>query len=262
MVLLALALVAACSPPPELRDTTLLQDSSLLTALPSAQPTIEATPTVIGAQPDDTFDATDTAPTPVRDPVSGAPAVCAPPCWRGIIPGETRWSDALTIIEDDSTLEGLEIQSAEDSAAVGAQFRNVGGQRPCCQIFSSDGNTVDAVILTVAPTLTLGQLIDVWGEADYALANQFSEGQALLNVVYEDVPMVVTLFLEGTEGAAAPNSEIISIWYMTENDMRVLITTNNLHLWEGYAPYGAYDDEEGTFDITPSVTLTPVPEGG
>lgn len=255
--LIALLLIAACSPPPELRDATLLQDESILTAVPTAQPTIEATPTVIGAQPSDVAGATAMPTVEATEEVLIADGICAAPCWRGITPGVTLWRDALTILEDDATLESVEIQSAEDSAATGAQFQNVGGQRPCCQLFSSDGETVDAIILTVAPTVTIGEVVEVWGEPRYALGTPYADGQAILNVVYPDVPMVITVFVAGETASVSASSEVISIWYMTDADMDLLVSTNNLHLWEGYEAFTAYDEEEGTFDSTPSITLTP-----
>jgi hypothetical protein len=255
--LIALLLIAACSPPPELRDVTLLQDESILTAVPTAQPTIEATPTVIGAQPSDTENATAMPTVEATEEVLIADGLCAAPCWRGITPGVTAWRDALTILEDDPTLQNVEIQSSEDSAAAGAQFQNVGGQRPCCQLFSSSGEIVDAIILTVAPTVTIGEVIEVWGEPRYALGSPYADGQSILNVVYPDVPMVITVFVAGDTAAVSASSEVISIWYMTDADMELLINTNSLHFWEGYDAFSAYDEEEGTFDSTPSITLTP-----
>jgi hypothetical protein len=249
LLALVLLVVAACAPPPELRDNTLLNDSSLLTPAPTLAPTptsdpaAEATPTV-------TTDTTDA--TPTMDPVTDAmvmdeDAVCAPPCWRGITPGVTTWADALNVISNDSTLQNLEIQSSEDNPARGASFRNVGGEVTCCQIYTSQGNTVDLVALQLAPTITIGQVIEIWGEPTYALGTPFSDGQAVLNLIYDEIPMVVFVFVAGETGSVTTTSEIVAVWYMAPGEMNTLITNNALHRWEG------------TFDTTPVPSATPTP---
>ncbi|MDX2137664.1 MAG: hypothetical protein SF123_06180 [Chloroflexota bacterium] len=262
-LLLALVLLfaAACSTPPELRDNTLLNDSSLLTPAPTLAPTPTLDPAAEAA-PTLSTDASDA--TPTLDPLTDAitideDAVCAPPCWRGITPGVTTWADALNVISNDSTLQNLEIQSSEDSTARGASFRGVGSEVTCCQIYSSEGSTVDLVALQVAPTTTIGQVIEIWGEPDYALGTPFSDGQAVLNLIYEDVPMVVFVFVAGESGSVTTTSEIVAVWYMAPTEMNTLITNNALHRWEGYDTFSAYDAEAGTFDTTPVPTATPTP---
>ena len=61
-----------------------------------------------------------------------------------------------------------------------------------------------------------------------------------------------------TEGEVSESSEIIGSLYTTPVQMDVFLQTNNLHEWEGFAPYTTYQNDEGSeFEITPSVTLTP-----
>lgn len=213
-----LLLIAACAPPPELRDAKLLQDDTLTTNQP-----------------------------------------CAAPCWRGITPGQTSWREALTIIEDDATLENLQITEAEDSSAVVAEFQQVGGVA-CCQMYSETGETVDIIFLRTAPTMTLGEVISAQGEPEYVIGSPFSDNQAIMNVLYPDLPLVVYAFVEGTSGTLSETSEIIGILYLKPSDMELLLQTSNLHAWEGYQSYQAY--ESGEFEVTPSVTLTPTPSDG
>ncbi|MDZ4766857.1 MAG: hypothetical protein SGI73_20145 [Chloroflexota bacterium] len=216
-LLVLVLLTAACSAP-ELRDSKLLQDTSLATGDP-----------------------------------------CAAPCWRGITPGETSWSDARTILEDDTTLENLQVQTDENSPAAAAEWQQRGGSA-CCQAFTEDGETVSILFLRTAPTVTLGEVIDAHGEPSYAIGSPFSDTQAIVNVIYPSVPMVVYAFVPGIVGEISAGSEIIGVLYMTQKDMDLLITTSNLHDWEGYNPYSVYrGDEDAPFDITPSVTLTPTP---
>ena len=217
-VIALVLLFAACSPPPPLRDDTLLQDTSLIT----------------------------------ND------SDCAPPCWRGITPGITTWGDALTILEDDPTLENVTVQEDDESPAKVAEFQQQGGS-PCCQMFTEDGEFVNVIFLRVAPTSTVGELIEIHGDPTYIIGSQYSDDQAVMNLIYPEQAMVIYAFVPGTEGSITEDSEIVGILYMTPEDMDLLIQTNDLHAWEGYQSYTDY--QSGEFEVTPSVTLTPTPSG-
>lgn len=216
-LLVLVVFLAACSAP-ELRDSNLLQDTSLATGDP-----------------------------------------CAAPCWRGITPGETSWRDARTILEDDPTIENLQVKTDENSNAAAAEWQQVGGP-PCCQAFTEDGQTVSILFLRTAPEVSLGDVIEAHGDPAYAIGSPFSDDQAIVNLIYPAVPMVVYAFVPGITGAVTADSEIIGVLYMTQRDMDLLEQTSSLHLWEGYDDYSAYrGDEDAPFDITPSITLTPTP---
>jgi hypothetical protein len=185
---------------------------------------------------------------------------CAAPCWRDIVPGETRWADALTRVEEDPTLQDPEVQQQDGEVGAVAIFNNVGGQQPCCNILTTDGLVVDIITLRPAPTTRLGSVIDEWGEPQYAIGDPLSDNQAILYLIYPDVPMMLAAFVEGAAGSVSENSEIVGIWYMTADRMSELVTGSPLHFWEGYDSFQAYDIEEGTFDITP--VPTEAPDGG
>jgi len=189
--------------------------------------------------------------------ITGEP--CAPPCFRGITPGETRWNDALTIIEDDAEFRDVQTQADENSNAVQAAWRQ-GDNQVCCQIASQDGEIVTLVLLRTAPTMTLGELLDEHGDPAYLVGSEFTVDQAVISLVYPETPMVVYVYVAGAEeGELSDSSEIIGMLYLTEEEMDLLLETTELHAWEGYQTYQAYQD--GEFEITPSITLTPVPEG-
>lgn len=190
-----------------------------------------------------------------RSLVSNEP--CAAPCWRGITPGETAWSDALTILEDDTTLSDPQSQSDEETGAVVAEFQQIDTDVPCCQMFSETGEVVDILFLRAAPTVTLGELIESKGEPAYLIGSPFSDDQAIMNLIYPDIPMVIYAFVEGTGASLTEDSEIIGILYMKSSDMETLFETSEpgLQAWEGYDSYQYYDESE--LEITPSVTVTP-----
>jgi len=213
-------LFAACSPPPPLRDDSLLQDTGLITQ--------------------------DTS--------------CSAPCWRGITPGQSKWSDALTILEDDKTLENVTPQNDTESKSSVAQFQQKGGTT-CCQMYTDDGENVSVIFLRVAPKMTLSQVLVAQGEPTYVVGSEYSDDQAVMNLIYPEKSLVVYAFVAGkTTGALSATSEIVGVLYMRPTDMDLLVKTSSLHAWQGYKSYSAYDTS--TYEVTPSITLTPTPNGG
>jgi hypothetical protein len=205
------------------------------------------------------------APPPeLRDPsllrdeslISGQP--CEAPCWRGITVGETTWRDALAIVEDDPELDAPNVQTDENSSAVVAEFKPTDGS-PCCQMYSETGELVDLLFLRVAPTMTLGEVIAAHGDPAYAVGSPFSDNQAIVNILYPDIPLVVYAFVAGeAQGRLSASSEIIGLLYLKPSDMELLLVTSELHAWEGYADYATYRPD-GELEVTPSVTITPTP---
>jgi hypothetical protein len=218
VTLFLVLLVAACAPPPNLRDDTLLNDRSLVTSDP-----------------------------------------CAAPCFRGITPGETSWRDAIVLIEDDPDFTNIQEQTDEESGARQASWQQ-GENRACCQMASQDGETVSLLFLQIAPNMTVGEVIETHGEPSYLVGSEYTDDQAIITVVYPDTPMVVYLFVDGAAtGELSATSEVIGALYLTDTEMELLLQTTDLHAWEGYQSFVAYND--GPFEVTPSITLTPTPEG-
>lgn len=182
---------------------------------------------------------------------------CDAPCWRGITPGETEWGEALTILEDDTTLTDPQTQADEESGAVVAEFQQIDSDIPCCQMFTELGDVVNIIFLRTAPDVTLGDLIESKGEPAYLIGSAFSDDQAIMNLIYPDIPMVIYAFVEGTSGSLTEDSEIIGILFLTPDDMTTLFeqSTPGLQAWEGYDTYQYYDESE--LEITPSMTATP-----
>jgi hypothetical protein len=190
-----------------------------------------------------------------RSLISGEP--CAAPCFRGITPGETAWQTAVTIIEDDSDFKNLQVQTAENGTSLQAAWQQ-GDNQVCCQMASEDGETVSLVFLRTAPSMTLAELIEAHDEPTYLVGSEFTADQAIISLVYPDVPMVIYVFVAGAEeGELGDSSEIIGVLYFTPSEMELLLQTTDLHAWDGYKSYKEYNTSE--FEVTPSITLTPTP---
>jgi hypothetical protein len=240
-ILALVLLVAACAPPPDLRDKNLLADDSLIIGAPEVTSTEAVSP---DATAEATADADSTA--------------CFAPCWHGITPGQTRWADALATIQDDPTFEKIETKQDENSKTIGAVWQPKGGTQ-CCQMVAEDGETVNLIFIRTRPDHTVGEVIAAQGEPAYAVGTPFSDDQAIINLVYPNMPMLVFVFAAGEQkGELSASSEVIGALYTTPKDMDLFLKTNNLHNWQGYGPYSTYKNGEGVeYDITPSVTLTP-----
>lgn len=210
-------LIAACAPTPQLRSDRLLQDDSFIS----------------GEEP------------------------CAAPCWRGIIPGETSWNDALTIIGDDTTLASLQTRTDETTKQIGAAWAQKDGDN-CCQMFSQDGETVSFIVAQTTPRVRFGEVVEKHGEPSYIIGDTVSSDQALVSVYYPDIPMLIYVFVEGENGQISDRSEVVGFAYLTPELMQELLTTSNLHTWDGYKTFNEYMQSD--FELTPVPTVEATPE--
>lgn len=190
---------------------------------------------------------------------------CDAPCWRGIIPGVTKFSDALIILENDPNFDDPHSQSLQESdTAIIASWQTVGGD-PCCQLVAEDGETVTSMFFQLAPDLTVKQLIDARGEPEYVLGNPARDDQAIINLFYPEYSMTVFVFIAGTAtGTLSENSEIIGVFYTTPHFMDLSLKLGNFYGWKGYQPFSAYVPDPSKWEtmtpdykVTQSVTLTP-----
>ncbi len=184
---------------------------------------------------------------------------CAAPCWRGITPGKTSWNDALTIVQDSTDLDKPDIQNEDNGPGIEASWQPKDGDQ-CCQMATLDGQTVSVILLRLAPTITLGKLIDARGEPKYVLGAPGDQDQAVVNLFYPDSSLIVTIFVAGdATGALSESSEVVGAYYISPDQMDLIIKTNSLYAWKGYQPFTAYapDTPNADFIVTPSITLTP-----
>jgi hypothetical protein len=170
---------------------------------------------------------------------------CEAPCWRGITPGETTWREARIIIEDDPALTEPTINDVEEGGQVMVFNYEDGPQ--CCQIYTEDGESVTQILTLMAPEMTLGQVIDKFGEPEYLSGADVSPTQTMVQLVFPDVPLGLLVFGEGIEtGELSADSDVIGAFYLDPADMELLLNAN-LYYWDGYGPLATILD--GNFDI-------------
>ncbi len=178
--------------------------------------------------------------------LSGDP--CEAPCWNGIVPGETSFRDAMILVEDDARFTNVEEVELEDATDERLFSFAEGEGNTCCQVLSETGDIIDSMLLFLAPDMTIGEIIDKFGEPTYLLGDAPAEDQAFVLLVFPDVPLVVYAFVAGSaEGEISGSSEIIGALYSTDEAMQRLIDNNSFYDWDGYQPYTTYMDENYDF---------------
>lgn len=187
--------------------------------------------------------------------VDGEP--CGSPCWRNITPGETEWSAALTQLEDDATLAELRVENGQDTEEIAATFQQVGGV-PCCLVYSETGETVDQLLLQVAPEMTLGEVIETHGEPAYVTPTEVSGDQASAALYYPEKQMVVYAFVPGSGSnfeEIGEENQIFAVLYVRASDMENIIKNSTLFNWTGFGSFEEYSAR------TPDLTPEPTAEG-
>ncbi len=179
---------------------------------------------------------------------------CEPPCWNGITPGETLWSDAVQIIEDDAQFAGF--QTNTEGGVIQGAWQKAGTSQYCCQMVAdTDTSPVRFIFVALSPEIVVDEVLDHYGEPPYVAPFQFTDAEALIQLVYPDEPLVVFALVGEPSSSLLANSEIVAALYLSQQEMETILEVSELRAWAGYQPYAAY--EEGTPVITPIATVTP-----
>jgi hypothetical protein len=221
-VLIALVLVvAACVPPPNLRNEKFLNDDSLLTNEPCAAPCWN------NITPGETT-------------------------WDNAL---------ITIQDDPRFDEPQTQTAQDDSKAVGALWKETGGDDCCQMVSEDgDTVSLILLQLAPNHTLgelieARGEpayAVGTPGNEDQAIVNLFYPDDSLIVIVF---------VAGAANGQLSESSEVIGAYYLTPDRMQLILDTSSLYGWKGYEPFSAYapDAENADYAITPSVTLTPTP---
>jgi hypothetical protein len=173
---------------------------------------------------------------------------CSAPCWNDIIPGETSFHDAKVAVEFDGGYMNVEEVQPDEATTARLFGFSDGEANVCCQVLSEDGEIVDSMLFFLAPEMTLSEIIDKYGDPTYLLGEEVADGQAIMFLIYPDVPIVIYAFVAGAaEGELSATSEIVGVLYLTADGMQRLIDNNSLYEWDGYQSFATYIDENYDF---------------
>lgn len=169
--------------------------------------------------------------------ISGEP--CFAPCWQNITPGVTTWDEANDILSNLSDVTNLDRVRGRDTDEEVYNFHYQDGLQ-CCRIFSRDGETVASILVLVAPGMTVADVAEHYGEPQYLQANDVTDDQTFITLVFPDVPMLVYAFGAGTtNGTLSAVSEVLGSVYLAPSEMGTFLNETALFVWNGY---GALSD--------------------
>lgn len=160
---------------------------------------------------------------------------CAPPCWQGIVPGQSTIAEALSIVE---ALDGIVLMRQAEGAF---QFGSVNGP-PCCQISADENQVVSAIILQFAPEMTIGEALEKHGEPLFFRGQPYTETEAILWFYYPDQFTMIQAIVPGVEGNLDANSPLVAAYYLTELDMSDALAAGAFTPWKGYVSYREYTE--------------------
>jgi hypothetical protein len=179
---------------------------------------------------------------------------CAIACFEGIKLGETTFADALSKVRAD-TVNFSNVQS-QDSPPQAAWATKDG--EACCQLTGdADTGLVDAILLRVAPVMTVGEVVAKLGEPKYVsvLPQDYSESETALGLVYPEQGNVVWVMPGNAQSSIDASDPVVIVLYLDPKKFPELLDTAILQGWTGYGPYATY--KAATPVVTPRITLTP-----
>ena len=158
---------------------------------------------------------------------------CAPPCWQGIVPGETTMSEALEIV---SALDRITVPR---QAELAFQFGHIDGP-VCCQISADETRIVSTIILQFAPEMTMGDAIDKYGEPQFFRGQPYTDSEAILWFYYPDFHTIIQVIVAGIDGALDASSPLVAAYYLADVDMSEAGRADAFKPWKGYVAYKEY----------------------
>jgi hypothetical protein len=160
---------------------------------------------------------------------------CQIPCWRGIIAGETTLASAQEILGADVTVTSVEYQ--ESGTRTGVTFAQVDQERICCQLISDGTGNVDYISLQFTATITLGQILERYGEPTFVEGQLVTSDQALFTLFYPDVPMLIYAFAGLPKDVLSNDSFIIGMALPSPDIMASFVSDEGLPAWTGFISY-------------------------
>jgi hypothetical protein len=175
---------------------------------------------------------------------------CGPPCFRGITVGQTTYTDALTKIQGDTAFTGI----TKDENPSRAAWTTTGGEA-CCQIVASAEGLIDAIVIKLAPKITVKQLIEKYKDPTYVTPVDYSAEESALALIWPDKGMVIWVLTGDANSSLDESDPVVASIYLNPASFPELLKTATLQGWNGYQAYNAYKTQ--TPVVTPAITATP-----
>ena len=173
-----------------------------------------------------------------------AQPVCKPPCWQNITPGVTTMDEALSILENMPEIT-ITFRSGDGVDWEFNKSKDEGGT-----LGASDEGIVDIIWLgSVSNTkLHLEEVVATYNTPEYVKPYDCREGMCSTVLIYPDLGMLLSVFVENTGNTHNPKLEIlqgttIDRVYFIEPGLdkfqsRIVFQDYDLIMaWKGYGEY-------------------------
>ncbi len=115
---------------------------------------------------------------------------------------------------------------------------------------------VDALVVKVAPNMTLRQVIYKYGPPQYTFPVDYASDEVAFAVIYPENGIVAWVSPGNEASTVDGNAQVVIILYFDPKDWATkYLPTGMLDGWSGYKPYRDY--QIATPVITPAITPTP-----
>jgi hypothetical protein len=180
--------------------------------------------------------------------VTGEP--CEPPCWQGLVPGQSTGADVEDFLETshlvDHVVERSEHGYVYWQSVVGGARRNpVSAYRTNSFRVGEDG-LLEHIRIYLDYDFTLEQLLRRYGTPDRMGAGPAGTPERPwigVGLFYPERGMMLTLELPVNDKVLRPETKVVWVYYTTPTTVQDLPTAlvgenpeETLHLWPGYGP--------------------------
>jgi hypothetical protein len=185
--------------------------------------------------------------------LSGQP--CAAPCFHDITVGKTTFVDAVAKVRQDAQFKDVQTQDRTNENPAAAAWSAVSGD-PCCQLVENkDTGLVEAILVRVAPNMTIKSIIDKNGPPAYVLTGDYSADESVIQLLYPQTGNIVWVVPGNAESTLEESDPVVAVLYLAPDLLQKQLTSVNLMAWDGFKAYKAY--KEGTPISTAEPTVAP-----
>jgi hypothetical protein len=186
--------------------------------------------------------------------ITGDP--CEAPCFQGITVGKTTFIDGIDIIKRNATFKDLQNKEATTDQPALAQWNTTTGEF-CCQMIAAPNGMVESITLRLAPKITVGQVVEKFGEPPYTFPAEYTQEEAVIQLLYPDKGLVMLVVPGDANSSLEAGDPLVAVIYLDPTRFTELIKQANLNGWMGYETFAAY--KAATPIVTAMPTLTPTP---
>lgn len=175
----------------------------------------------------------------------------SPLTFANITPGKTTFADGLAAIKANTNFANVQSQDKPPAASWSAK-----DGEPCCQL-SADKDTgiVNAMLIKLAPRITVQQVIERFGQPKYVNSVDYTDQEVALALIYPEKGLIAWVSPGNPSSKLENTSPLVMALFIDPKDWKKIQDQATLQGWNGLLLYQEY--KKATPVITPAVTATP-----